>query len=308
MTKSDEMKNGVEALRSEKYFLPIESKKKYQEADLAWWSHPIVIVLITLSFTGMDGLVLFGIFDIVMTQSENMGLIMSYGIALVLNVIPLLVAKFVHQAIYGIKRYALLWTIINILAFVILFSSTVYLRFAYQDYYDISSSTEFVNSVGLNDEMKSDNTKNDTSNVSFAIVLLLSVAPLVTSLINFSLAYLSDDELKKCLNALEIRNLELNEVISDCQAALETMDYDRLEMLNLDENNLNCAKDSVIAKGEKMMALARLILAEHLANPSATTKLSNEKLNEQELNKSSDENELKNLVSVSRKQKLNVAD
>lgn len=270
---------GVDAAQPEKYRRMKEFEEDYHKKEDAWWAAPIVIVLLTVAFSVMDALVLYSVLDKAMMQSEMMGIIMALGIAAVLNIIPLLVAKFIHQAIYRTKRFALTLAILSVVAFVILFGGTVYLRYAYSDMYGGSSSTQLVNAVE-NEEENSSNT-TDTSK-GLAVVLLLCLEPLVTSLVNFGLAYVSDDEIRKKIEELEIREIELKEGASDLEAALATMENNVQQDIDLDEQAMLAAKDEVAARCDILRAMARNLLAEHLANASATTKLSHEMLAEED--------------------------
>lgn len=267
---------GVKAAQSESYSLSKEFMEIYQKADVPWWGKPMVILVLTIVFSIMDALVLYSVLDKAMLQSKAMGIIMAWGIAVVLNVIPLLVAKFIHEAIHKTKRYALTLAMIAIVAFFVLFGGTCYLRFAYSDSYGSSSSTQLINTVSNNEEEHERNSENGKKGV--AVVVLLCLEPLVTSIVNFGLAYIGDDELKKKIQKLEIREVELREIISDLQAAIATMDTNMERVCELDEQAMVAAVAEVEARCDILRAIARNLLAEHLANPSATTKLSHEML------------------------------
>lgn len=281
--------NGVFAFTKEDYKLPIMTEITLQKSERSFWAHPIIITGLTIALSFADALVLYSVLDVAMLQSEYMGKIMAFTIALVLNFIPLLVAKFIHQAIYNIKRFALLWAVISIVAFLLLFSATVYLRFAYRDNYGSSSTTQLTNQIATSDESDTANESEDTEQKGLAVVILLCLEPLVTSIVNFGLAYLTDDELRERLNQLRIRRLELMEIESDLQAALANMDVDLQRLIDLDEERYKAAQDDVLARCEFLKALARHYLAEHLADPSSISKLSNDTLSE-EVNVESVEN------------------
>ena len=117
---------GITAMKSENYCLPIENEQKLQKTEFAWWSSPGFIIFLTIAMSTLDGLVLYDILDQAMTQSETLGVITSFGIALVLNMMPLLIAKFMHQAIYKIKKGATVLTVITTLSFFLLFAGTVW--------------------------------------------------------------------------------------------------------------------------------------------------------------------------------------
>lgn len=276
--------NGVHAFESEEYVLPIKFEMERQAAERSWWAHPFVIVFLTIALSVTDALVLYSVLDAAMMQSEYMGKIMAFTIALVLNFIPLMLAKFIYQAIYKIKKFALLWAIICIAAFVTLFSATISLRLAYRDSYGESNTVpQLTNQVeeiegeeqytaDMNEEQKLKEEK------SLAVVWLLNLSPLVTSLVNFALALLSDDEIKNELNKLYRRRLELYEIKSDLQAAIANMNQDKQAMLDIDCRRYEAAKQEVYAQGELLKALARHILAMHLAEPSSVSILSQEML------------------------------
>lgn len=100
---------GIKIMQDEGYARPIESENKLQKTEFTWWSSPIFIIFLTVSMSVLDAMVLYDIMDLATTQSENLGKIICFGIALILNMLPLLIAKFVHQAMYKIKRGAAVW-------------------------------------------------------------------------------------------------------------------------------------------------------------------------------------------------------
>ena len=122
----------------------------------------------------------------------------------------------------------------------------------------------------------SEENEEDAHAKGTAVVVLLSVEPLVTSVANFLLAYFSEDELRARINRLRLRRLELLEAKSDLQAALANMDGDRQQLLQLDEARYRAAREVITARCEYLRAEARRLLAEYLADPAATTKLSAE--------------------------------
>lgn len=262
---------GIAAMRDEGYSLPIENEKKLQKTEFAWWSSPVFIVFLTISMSVLDALVLYDILDQAMTQAEYMGKIVSFGIALVLNMLPLLIAKFVHQAMYKIKRGAAVWAVTATAAFFLLFAGTVGLRFAYQDQYGESSSYHITNEVQVEDNTEED-AKTDPKGL--AVVILLSVEPLVTSLVNFCLAYVSDDELRERIDHLRKRKYELTEAESDLKAYLATMEPAELrreQLMLLDNDRKKAAQDEIHARCNILKALARTYLAEYLKNPEGAS-------------------------------------
>lgn len=258
-------------MRDEGYSLPIENEKKLQKTEFAWWSAPVVIIFLTVSMSVLDALVLYELMDQAMTQSEIMGKIVSFGIALILNMMPLLIAKFTHQAMYRLKRGAAVWAVTVTVAFFLLFSSTVWLRFAYQDQYGETASNHLTNELQVEETV---DTSTESNPKGLAVVLLLSIEPLVTSLVNFGLAYIGDDELRKRINHLRVRRLELSECESDLKAYLATAEPAELrrgQLIALDMERKQAAEDEIHARCDILKARARTYLAEYLKDPEGAS-------------------------------------
>lgn len=268
---------GITAMKSENYCLPIENEKKLQKTEFTWWSSPAFIIFLTVAMSTLDGLVLYDILDQAMTQSEMLGVITSFGIALVLNILPLLIAKFMHRAIYKIKKGAAVLTAVTTLAFILIFAATVWLRFAYQDQYGETASNEIKNEVVIENDEITDSEADaggETNPKGFAVVLLLSVEPLVTSLVNFGLAYISDDEVRERINRLRKRRLELAECEGDLRAYLATVETSELRrdrLLMSDHKQKLAAKEEIHARCCVLKAIARTLLAEYLHDPEGAS-------------------------------------
>lgn len=269
--------HGVKANQSESYKLRQEAERSTQADEDAWWSKPKVVVIMTIVFTCMDGLVIYSIMNRAMTESFILGVITAFGIALILNAIPLVIARFIHYAIYKTKRFALTMAILSTVAFGLLFAGTVYLRFQYSDMYGkTNSSVQLENTVDSNNA--SQNTDEVDEGKSTATVILLSISPLITSLVNFFLAFLNDDPVRKKLNGKRLRKLELEEAIGDLEAAVATLDNDVKRELEVDEQAMLAAKAEIDARCDILRALARNLLAEHIKTASGISKISGEKI------------------------------
>ena len=261
---------GIKIMQDEGYARPIESENKLQKTEFTWWSSPIFIIFLTVSMSVLDAMVLYDIMDLATTQSENLGKIICFGIALILNMLPLLVAKFVHQAMYKIKRGAAVWALLSTIAFFTLVAATVFLRFSYQDQYGDRSASHIKNEAQVETTEEADtDTDAGSDTKGLAVVLLLSVEPLVTSIVNFGLAYISDDEVRALLNHLRKRRLELAECENDLNAYLATREpaEERCKKLALmDDNAKKAAQDRVPARCEILKSRAHLYLAEYLGD------------------------------------------
>ena len=268
---------GVKAAERENdYSKRMEGIDKEHKVEDSWWATSKANLVLVPIFSIMDGMVLFSIFDACLTQSAAMGIVMAFGVAVVLNVLPLIIAKFAHQAIYKTKRQALTMLLISITGFFLIFGGTVVLRFAYSDMYETESQSIQLENTVSNETTIESETDENSKNKSIAVVILLSLSPLVTSIIGFGIAFISDDEVRRRFEYHERRDIELDEAISDLEAAIETMNSDVERDIKLDEDSMNAAIEEIIARADTLKALARHYLAEYLADPRATSKLSAE--------------------------------
>ena len=101
--------------------------------------------------------------------------------------------------------------------FLLVYGGTVYLRFAYSDMYEQENQ-----SMTLENTVSEEKVENGTENVqeisekrrkSMAVVTLLSISPLITSLLGFAIAYVSDDEIRRKVECLELEKIEIDEKI-----------------------------------------------------------------------------------------------
>lgn len=273
MKHKDSTDSGVKILQPEPYARPLEAEGRFQRADRAWWSASGILITITVAFAALDAVVLYSILDIAMTQAAWMGFVVAIGIALMLNFLPLVVARYFQYAIYRLQRFALTKAICGVIAFFILFGATVFLRFTYEDLYDSDAQyTALVNEVDTAESEES--ASKDNGQKSLATVILLSIEPLSTSILGFMLAFLNDNPLQAKIRYLRKRRLELVEAQSDLKASLTSMDGNREQLLKLDEELYLAAQTYVQTHCDQLRAQARFLLSEHLKEPSAISRLS----------------------------------
>ena len=253
-----------------------ERTKEAQKAIVAWWCKVAVCIIILSLMSGMDGLSLYDIMDKAMTQSWYMGIVLSVGISVVINLIPTILGIFVHRAIYKTHKYSKTLAAIGVVAFIVMMGATINLRYSYADYYGDVEEAGLTNTITIDTE---DVTIKDSgkSRRSNAIVLLLSLENLATSICCFILGYVSYDELKKLVEVLERQEAQLEYEIAIIKTENE-IEHDvtsRIEMeLEFDSEMLAREIESVRAKELLAMAISRERLAMYLQNPEAISKLS----------------------------------
>ena len=89
-------------------------------------------------------------------------------------------------------------------------------------------------------------------------------------MLNFFLAFISDDELREKINRLRVRRLELTECETDLKAFLSTtepVEQRREQLLLLDSDRKKAAKAEIQAHCNILRAFARSYLAEYLQDP-----------------------------------------
>lgn len=271
--RKHKQRTGIPAMQREGYKLSISNEKALQRLELPWWGNQAFIIFLTISMSLLDALFLYDILDRVSTQSAWSGKITSLAVAMILNTIPLVVAHFVHQAQYKLKRGAAVKAVLATIVFFMFFAATVYLRFTYKDIYSDTGSG-LINEMQVEDMQEEATTEENpqADEKSLAAVIFYSIEPLATSVLNLLLAYQCDDPMRARRNQLRIRRLELTEEEADLKAYLATIEsaeFRRNQQLLLDRERKTAAQKEIHARCQVLKALARGYLAEYLRDPEA---------------------------------------
>lgn len=255
-------------LAREDYLLPQKAEKKYQRSGMPWWGNMIFVILLTVVLSYLDYLVLFSIMDHAITQSKLLGTVTAVLFAGILNTIPLFAAYFAIRAYYYGRRFDVIMTVSLAIAFTCFFGATVKLRYAYQDMYKPADQMVLVNTMQTEVDQKEE--KEDTSQSS-AVVFILSIEPLVTSIMNFALGWVTSNTIEQRYNCLRLRRLELQEHINQLEAILST-NKSRESLLRQADLDERLAMEKIVdMKCERLDAISVLILMEYLRNPDATS-------------------------------------
>ena len=147
--KENAKKLGVPALHNEGYASPKKAERSIQKQSVPWWSRSLFIIFTTAIFSFMDAMVLYSIFDLAFKQSAILSYLVSGGIALLLNMLPLAISHSVFEAEYRLKRHAAVYVCFGIVTFAALYAGTVYVRFLFQDIYDLGHSDILLNTAAM---------------------------------------------------------------------------------------------------------------------------------------------------------------
>ncbi|MCI8275732.1 MAG: hypothetical protein HFI66_09025 [Lachnospiraceae bacterium] len=270
---------GVYAMKPETYSLSKENEEELQKKETSLWRRPAMLIVCTLGATALDGTVLFNLLDKAMFQSEHMGWIMGLGIAVILNLAPLFAAYYIYQALYKLKRGAALCAGLTILSFFILFGSTCAIRASYADTYNAGGAKQMdeADMAYLEIQIEENQIEEKTDQgKKWTLTLFLSVEPLATSLLNFVMAYISEDKFQKEREHLRLRRLELEEAKSDLlavAASLAEPESYTQQQLSIDERHLEACQKEIYERCRCLEARARQYLAEYLQDPSGASRV-----------------------------------
>ena len=255
----------------EKVRSPIVAERAYQNADKALWETPVFTYIVALIMAAIDMLFLFAVFDYLMLQNELLGYVGAFSFAFLLNIIPTFAAKAVNEHRYNIERNAKQIAILCIFSFAILYIAAILLRFNSLSLFYISEDTKLVNAVSAS----ATETVVQSDGIRKAIITTigLSIEPLVTSIACFVITLYTDNPLKRKINELHIRRLELKSTKNQLATALEAMWADSDFLLQTDLEQFNAAKEALGATADRLKAEARMMLAEKLKDPTSISAL-----------------------------------
>lgn len=250
---------------------PIDAEETIQKSELSCWERTILLFVVAIVMAIIDGIFLFDMIDFVMVQNAVLGYIGTIGITLILNFIPLGIAKQINNARYKLERDAWWFAIIGITLFALLYAAVVLLRFNCLELYMDSSSSSLVNTIS--DAESNEVITEEAKSRALMTALLLAIEPLATSGFSFILAILTDNPLKNKIRALEKRMRELNIARNRVSTAIASMWEDKEFLLANDAALMNVTKEQIMDDASRLMAEGRMMLAEKLGNPSAISRL-----------------------------------
>ncbi len=252
-----------------KYGSLIEIDKKHSKSTFSWWQAPWFIIFMTITFSALDGLVMYSVFDTVMLQSEIMGYVMSVGMALTINLIPVFMANAAHDIRLG-KRYSKSIFLTLLISFLVLAIAITCLRFSVLEIYDTSFNQASIQNQIYSGSSTLESAVEYTPSIqSIATATLLSISPLVTSVINFYISYIAGNPIEKALRSARQNRYRLEENRSDLLGAKISVEQKIEQYINgeLSENEklrYQAFCECINMQYGKHKSTARLLLAEHL--------------------------------------------
>lgn len=258
-------------MKQKKLYTLSKQTKKINGADRELWMKGFVIYPLIIFLSIMDGLTLYDVFFRLTSVSSEASLyVLTVGVALVLNFIPLVVGRYIHYYRYGmngVKR----WMIVALVAiFFVLFFATFYLRWEARD--ADGGGAGILDKVI--DVQEGDKAESPEDGQNTAFTLLMGVIPLVTSAVNLALGYMISDPVKRRLDTLRHQRALLQEQINRMHAAEYELNQNWAAALAAtEEARLATAKETVHAGSEQIRQAARLALAEKLGDAESISEL-----------------------------------
>lgn len=240
--------------------------RKINRAEQELWMRGFVIYPLIIGLSCIDGVTLYEVFFKMTESAEKEAVyLLTVGVAIILNFIPLVVGRYIHYHRYGMNGVKL-WMIVGlIIVFFLLFFTTFYLRWETRGM-DGSTSILLEESSTLEAETKLE--------AETAFTLVMGVIPLVTSALNLALGYVISDPIRRRLDTLRYQSALLKEQVNRLYAAEYELNRNLETDLSETENErLKAAKGTVQANSNRIKKRARLALAEKLGDAESISEL-----------------------------------
>lgn len=150
--------------------------RKINRADQELWMRGVIIYPLIIGLSCMDGVTLYEVFFKMTESAEKEALyLLTVGIAVVLNFIPLVVGRYIHYHRYGMNGVKL-WMIVGlVIVFLLLFFATFYLRWE-------TRGMDGAANVFAKGSILPETEANPEAETAFTLVM--GIIPLVTSAVN----------------------------------------------------------------------------------------------------------------------------
>lgn len=252
----------VSPVAREGFSHPQSAFDDYSKAE--WWTSEKFLIFMNIFLAFSDGIVLFSVLERALANSiPGLSVITAAVMAWVLNFLPLLTGRAIATLLYYKKDKVVNVVIIvlTIAIFSLFYAATVWLRFAYGD--ENGLAIENLNggsNLAINTLSEAQISARNT---------ILSLEPLVTSIINLTLAIIINP-IECKLKKLRARELQLNEEEDVIKSKLDQINnYKYDDVIQDDIEAYKVALHQIAAIARRQQAIARSVLAEYISDPSA---------------------------------------
>lgn len=227
-----------------------------------FYFHPLFLPAVLLFLMLTDAMTLYSIIDEMFYQSPLLSYVITSGLALSLEMLPVLIARMVKLQLYFPSRQRRVCIILAAAAYGLLFALTFYLRVStrslmFGDHSHISIGGE-VGSDAVSDEPEG----------ALAITILLGCLPFITSVVAFLLEYLTGDPIRAQYEAAVTAKASAKEKLAALRARICTYENPATEeMLRLFQKERYDAESARIKQTEAVIKEeARLLLMKKLGD------------------------------------------
>ena len=240
--------------------------RKINRADQELWMRGVIIYPLIIGLSCMDGVTLYEVFFKMTESAEKEALyLLTVGIAVVLNFIPLVVGRYIHYHRYGMNGVKL-WMIVGlVIVFLLLFFATFCLRWE-------TRGMDGAANVFAKGSILPETEANPEAETAFTLVM--GIIPLVTSAVNLALGYVISDPIKRRLDTLRYQSALLKEQVNRLYAAECELNRNWENALpETETERLKAAKGTIQADSDRIKKWARLALAKKLGDAESISEL-----------------------------------
>lgn len=257
---------------NQKYITPIQRFERKNSLMRGVYERPVILWFLTIVFSVSDGFVLFQVMEIAFAQNVVMQWFTATIVALILNFLPIMIANYLRKGMYQIEKWSMQIAIALILAFILLYSVLVYQRFMFRDMFS-EGGEGLINQV-ITESVNVIEKENPSEQKSFSTMMIFMLLPLLTSIVNFVIAFSASDVLGKMIGENRRRILELNEMKTVCEAQLAELEGLNYEEMDLeDRRNREIEEMKIRHHCNYLRKRVRYLLAEHLKEADAVSRL-----------------------------------
>ena len=246
-------------------------REAVQGSHRAWYMSSVAAIIVAIIFSVLDASTLFTQFDTAMNSGLAILWLVTSGICIAENFVPMLAAAYFHQC-YTLRlrgrKYKILFGV-AVGVSVLLLGALMYMRWATRNA-SIDTSVS-----GLGGAAASYAPEQTNSGVRDSLATVLSIVPWITSAITFMIAYFTDNPLEKRRHALQLKMLETKERLTDLNATLkEVEEHDLGTLEDLVKAEYLAALAALEETASGWEALARRKMMEKIGTPQAISQLS----------------------------------
>lgn len=267
---------GVNALgTSDGRAYDLKHLNEHAQGGFEFWQYPIYMYIIIFILSVADFASLYTIFSYILMQNPVFLWILTGVIALILVLIPVLLAKILHKRTLEPSTVPNWQPVLMIFVLVVMLVFIYWLRFNTKDM-GFSYAGNLMTGIGGESAMTS---AEASSPAAGPMVYILCFLPVCNSVISFFLTWISLDPIKQAL----LNRVKIFESLCELGAAeAEFTAYNGFlnRLIDEDRNKFAGALDEVQALRDYLMDYVRVRIAEHLGDPASASALCDPKRQE----------------------------